>query len=140
MKTRLLIAVAILVGMIASSSAQREKVRPRDPDWTAPLRAADRTNPLADRQEVADGGRKLFHQRCSMCHGDDAEGTSWGPDLTTRAVQAQSDGELFWKITSGNTRTGMPTFSFLPELQRWQLVLYLRGHASGSGATSAPSR
>ena len=41
-------------------------------------------------------------------------------------VQVQTDGALFWKISSGNTRAGMPTFSFLPEPQRWQLVLYLR--------------
>jgi hypothetical protein len=33
---------------------------------------------------------------------------------------------LFWKITNGNTDRGMPSFSKLPELQRWQLVLYLR--------------
>jgi hypothetical protein len=41
-------------------------------------------------------------------------------------VQAQSDGALFWKISSGNTHSGMPAFSFLPEPQRWQLVLRLR--------------
>jgi hypothetical protein len=40
-------------------------------------------------------------------------------------VQEQSDGVLFWKITTGNTRRGMPTFSFLPESQRWQLVLHI---------------
>jgi hypothetical protein len=41
-------------------------------------------------------------------------------------VQQQSDGVLFWKITNGNTRRGMPSFSKLPELQRWQIVLYIR--------------
>ena len=45
----------------------------------------------------------------------------------TGDVQAQTDGALFWKIASGNTRRGMPTFSYLPEPQRWQLVLALRG-------------
>jgi hypothetical protein len=45
-------------------------------------------------------------------------------------VQEQNDGALFWKITSGNTRTGMPTFSFLSELQRWQVVTYLRSEAN----------
>jgi len=47
-------------------------------------------------------------------------------DLQLPAVQQQSDGALFWKITNGNTDRGMPSFSRLPELQRWQLVLYLR--------------
>lgn len=30
------------------------------------------------------------------------------------------------KITSGNTHGGMPSFSFLPKAQRWQLVMHLR--------------
>jgi len=33
---------------------------------------------------------------------------------------------LFWKMTNGNPDRGMPSFSKLPELQRWQIVLYLR--------------
>jgi len=47
-------------------------------------------------------------------------------DLQLTKVQEQSDGALFWKITNGNPDRGMPSFSRLPELQRWQLVLYLR--------------
>ena len=49
------------------------------------------------------------------------------------AVQAQTDGALFWKLGSGNARAGMPTFSFLPEPQRWQLVLHMRNRATSSG-------
>ena len=67
--------------------------------------------------------------RCTMCHGDDGRGTARAPDLTGRDVQDQTDGELFWKISTGNAHAGMPTFSFLPALQRWQLVLYLRKRA-----------
>lgn len=94
--------------------------------WTAPASAGALQNPLANRPETLPGGRKVFEQRCSACHGSDGTGTSRGPNLTIRAVQEQSDGALFWKITTGNTRTAMPSFSFLPPLQRWQLVLYLR--------------
>jgi hypothetical protein len=47
-------------------------------------------------------------------------------DLQLAIVQQQSDGTLFWKITNGNARHGMPSFSKLPELERWQLVLYIR--------------
>ena len=39
------------------------------------------------------------------------------------------DGTLFWKVSSGNARQGMPPFSYLPEAQRWQLVLWLRTQA-----------
>ena len=61
-----------------------------------------------------------------MCHGDTGRGTADAPDLGADDVQKQTDGALFWKISSGNTHAGMPSFSFLPAGQRWQLVLHLR--------------
>jgi hypothetical protein len=47
-------------------------------------------------------------------------------DLHLPVVQQQTDGVLFWKITNGNPDRGMPSFSRLPDLQRWQLILHLR--------------
>ena len=129
MRHVLTLAGVILVTTIAATAAQPARVRERNADWTAPTAADARKNPLADTSELEAGGNKVFHQRCSTCHSDDARGTTRGPDLTGADVQAQSDGALFWKITSGNTRAGMPTFSFLPEAQRWQLVMHVRRHA-----------
>lgn len=129
MRSAGLIAATALFAGVVSLAAQNEKNSQADREWFAPPSADAKTNPLAKSSEAVAGGRKLFHQRCGTCHGDDARGTSRAPDLTAADVQAQSDGALFWKITSGNTRTGMPTFSFLPELQRWQLVLHIRAHA-----------
>ncbi len=120
---RSLIVVAIGACLGVARAAQ---VPERDGTWTTPPDAARRANPLANRVEAAAGGRKLFEQRCATCHGHEGRGTDKGPDLTADDVQAQSDGALFWKITQGNTRGGMPTFSFLPEGQRWQIVLHLR--------------
>jgi mono/diheme cytochrome c family protein len=114
-KLCILLATALLSGATA-----------RDTDWIAPAGAADRVNPLAARPELAAGGKKVFNQRCAECHGADARGSDRAPDLTAADVQAQSDGALFWKMSSGNTRAGMPSFSFLPEQQRWQLLLFLR--------------
>jgi len=121
----------VTLTMVVGISMLSQTVRERDAEWTVPARQASKTNPLAGRTGVEAGGNKLFHERCSACHGEDARGTDRGPSLTTRKVQSQSDGSLFWKISSGNTRTGMPTFSFLPELQRWQLVVHLRAQARG---------
>ena len=94
--------------------------------WVAPAEQASKPNPLASRPHTAAGGAKVFRQRCTTCHGDDGRGTTKAPDLTGPDVQQQSDGALFWKISSGNTHAGMPAFSFLPDLQRWQLVLHVR--------------
>jgi mono/diheme cytochrome c family protein len=45
-------------------------------------------------------------------------------DWTSRRVQDESDGELFWKITTG--RGPMPAWRHLPEADRWALVRYIR--------------
>ena len=129
--------VAIILG--TSLAVVVAQVRDRDPTWVAPLDARAKLNPLLDRPDAARGGGKLFQQRCTTCHGDDGRGSAKAPDLTGRDVQAQTDGELFWKISTGNTHAGMPTFSFLPALQRWQLVLLLRKRASRDASSSGDS-
>jgi mono/diheme cytochrome c family protein len=119
------VVVCGLVGVVTTA-----QVRERDPEWVAPAKSAVKVNPLAGRPEALAGGRKLFAERCGTCHGEDGHGTTKGPNLSDTDVQAQTDGALFWKISSGNSRRGMPTFSFLPEPQRWQLVGFLRALAS----------
>ena len=126
MRTILVLGTGIWLTTMAAAAAPSRQARPRDPDWVAPAAQAAKMNPLADRPDLSAGGSKLFHQRCSVCHGEDARGTSRGPNLTPASAQQRSDGELFWKISSGNTRTGMPAFSFLPPEQRWQIVMHLR--------------
>lgn len=120
--------LAILVtfmGAVVDGLHERE----RDAEWIAPADAAGKVNPLAGRSDVVPGGQKVYQQRCASCHGDDGGGSPKAPNLLQGAVQTQQDGELYWKISSGNTRQGMPSFSFLPELQRWQLVETLRAKA-----------
>ena len=44
--------------------------------------------------------------------------------LQDKAVQAQTDGELFWKISEG--REAMPGWKSISEKERWSLVHYVR--------------
>jgi mono/diheme cytochrome c family protein len=99
-----------------------------DPDWRAPEEAASKPNPLAKRPAAAAGGKKLFLRNCAECHGEDGNGMikKHSADLQLAVVQEQKDGVLYWKITNGNPDRGMPSFSKLPNLERWQLVLFLR--------------
>lgn len=108
----------------------------QDPSWQAPASAVARANPLARHPEAAAGGQKLFHRNCVECHGEDGSGLvkKHAADLQLPIVQQQGDGALFWKITNGNPDRGMPSFSNLPELQRWQLVLYLRSLTASKDA------
>ena len=118
----LLMVCAANPGPLSGQASTRE----RNASWVAPAGADRRPNPLASRPEAADGGAKTYSQRCTSCHGERGEGSSKAPTLTTADVQQQTDGALFWKISSGNAHAGMPAFSMLPEPQRWQLVLHLR--------------
>jgi len=126
---------ALLLSSVLLTARQAGSPREYDARWAAPPTEDARMNPLSNERDAAEGGKKIFGQRCSTCHGENAEGTSNAPSLTRAAVRRQSDGALFWKISSGNTRTAMPTFSFLPPLQRWQLVLFIRAQAHNSRAT-----
>ena len=92
----------------------------------APEKARQRKNPFeGDPQAVAAGG-KLFQQHCVECHGEKAGGTKKGPSLLHEEVRQATPGALFWILTNGVVRRGMPVWSKLPEQQRWQIVTFLQ--------------
>ena len=92
----------------------------------APKKAAARRNPLERDSDAVAVGRKLFEQHCAECHGEDAEGGRKAPSLRAEEVRQAPPGTLFWILTNGVVRRGMPVWSKLPEPQRWQLVSYLK--------------
>jgi len=92
----------------------------------APEKARNRANPLENDPEAVAAGRLLFEDHCAECHGDNAEGGKRGPSLRAPEVQNSTPGTIFWLLTNGVVRRGMPVWSRLPEPQRWQLVRYLK--------------
>ena len=126
---RRLILILTVLAALSTAPAQNTSYQ-QDPGWKPPADAASRPNPLHDRPDTAAGGQKLYRRHCAECHGPTGEGLEKAADFHLPAVQQQTDGTLFWKITNGNPDRGMPSFSRLPELQRWQIVLYLRQLAS----------
>ena len=98
----------------------------------APKKAAARPNPLATDPEAQAAGAKLFAQHCAGCHGETAEGGKKGPSLRASAVQQATPGAIFWVLTNGVVRRGMPVWSKLPDAQRWQLVSYIKSLGTGS--------
>jgi mono/diheme cytochrome c family protein len=123
----MLFQIAALFFLAAQLFGQNPEYQP-DSKWRAPAEVGSRHNPLSTKPEAAAGGGKLFARNCASCHGHDGTGMEekHSADLRLPVVQDQSDGTLFWKITNGNAGRGMPSFSKLPELQRWQIVLYIR--------------
>jgi mono/diheme cytochrome c family protein len=92
----------------------------------APEKARQRKNPFeGDPQALAAGG-KLFQQHCAECHGEKAGGARKGPSLLHEEVKQATPGTLFWILSNGVVRRGMPVWSKLPEQQRWQIVTFLQ--------------
>ena len=127
MTWRTAVEVAFTLALTSGCMAQNSAYQP-DPGWHAPQQAIAKANPLKQNPQAVSGGKKLFLRNCAECHNEDGSGIlkKHAADLRLLVVQGQSDGSLFWKITNGNPDRGMPPFSKLPELQRWQLILFLR--------------
>ena len=130
---------AIAIAMAQSSDSSKAKF---DKSVYAelskvPPKAAVRHNPLESDPESVAAGAKLFEQHCAECHGANADGGKKGPSLRAEEVQQATPGTLFWLLTNGVVRKGMPVWSRLPEPQRWQLVSYVK---SLGGATKAPNQ
>lgn len=108
----------------------------------APEKAHARRNPLEGNPYASAAGRKLFETHCAECHGNTAEGTGKGPSLRVVEVQQATPGTLFWVLTNGVVRRGMPVWSKLPEPQRWQIVTYLKslGASANAGAGNQSHR
>ncbi len=106
----------------------------------APEKARAKRNPLEKDPDAIPAGRILFEQRCAECHGDTAEGGKKGPTLRAAEVQNAEPGAIFWILTNGVVRKGMPVWSKLPEPQRWQLVSYIKSLGTAPLKTeTAPS-
>jgi mono/diheme cytochrome c family protein len=92
----------------------------------APAKARERKNPFAGNPQAVAAGGKLFEQHCAECHGIKAGGTRKGPSLLQEEVHQATPGALFWILSNGVVRRGMPVWSKLPEPQRWQIVTFLQ--------------
>jgi cytochrome c5 len=126
--TTLVVQATMLVILLCRHALGQNPSYEPDYKWHAPAKAAMRPNPLARSPEFSAGGKKIFLRECAECHQHDGSGLveKHSADLRSPVVQSLSDGALFWKVTDGNPRRAMPSFSRLPEKQRWQLVLFLR--------------
>jgi mono/diheme cytochrome c family protein len=92
----------------------------------APEKARARKNPFEGDPQAVKAGGKLFEEHCAECHGEKAGGTRHGVSLLREQVQSATPGTLFWVLTNGVVRRGMPVWSKLPEPERWQIVTFLQ--------------
>lgn len=92
-----------------------------------PARDHERVNPLAANAQAIAAGHGLYMDHCAQCHKADARGDGRKkPSLRSETVRGASDGDLEWFLRQGDLRHGMPSWSSLPQEQRWEVIAYLR--------------
>ena len=135
----LFLAVDLAASQAANSSPVRKDVYAELAK--SPRKAAARHNPFEQDPDAVMAGGKLYGLHCAECHGDLADGGKKAPSLRAPEVQEATSGTLFWLLTNGVVRRGMPVWSKLPEPQRWQLVSYIKSLAPAHkpDSTSEPS-
>ncbi len=136
---------ALLVYQTAASVAAPIVIIP-----VAPPAARLTRSPIRPDAANLAAGQQIYSQNCAVCHG--TAGLGDGPaaanlnpkpfDLTVHA-RAHTEGELFWWVSKGISGTAMVSWeAALGDLQRWQVVAYIRtlGLPSAPQSNSAPSQ
>lgn len=122
-----------------SATKQKPSVESAYTEMTkVPEKAWARRNPLEKDPDAIAAGRILFDLRCAECHGDNGEGGKKGPSLRAYEIQDAEPGAIFWILTNGVVRKGMPVWSKLPEAQRWQLISFIKSLGPVPAKTETP--
>ena len=101
--------------------------------WVAPKDADNIKNTIAGNAGYMADAKSLYIANCAPCHGDKGRGD--GPaaaglnprpaDHSSTAVQSESDGALYWKLSEG--RAPMPGYKkIFTDQQRWELINFIR--------------
>ncbi|MGB8321977.1 MAG: PQQ-dependent sugar dehydrogenase [Candidatus Acidiferrum sp.] len=105
----------------------------------APTSSAQMKNPFAGQADAVAAGAKPYATNCASCHGPTGQGTGNVPSLVDGPTLTVPDGEVFWFITTGSVKNGMPPWSTLPEEQRWQIVSFVKSLKNSANAGAAPA-
>jgi len=124
--------VIILFGWLSMSFVNYQDAKKKK--WDVPEASKKTKNPVKSDSESLANGKTLYSLHCKSCHGNLGKGdgtkakkldTPCG-DFTTKEFQAQTDGEIFYKVNAG--RDDMPTFKKKisdPE-DVWSVINYVR--------------
>ena len=135
MKNKLVITVSSLfLGILIFGMTTGFKPSQAKKPWPVPDKNAKMVNPVKTDAAAIAEGKALWTKHCASCHGKIGHGdgtkaaqlkTEPG-NFSSPAVQKQSDGTLFFKISEG--REDMPSFKKkIPDADEiWNLVNYMR--------------
>jgi mono/diheme cytochrome c family protein len=114
----LLVALCAVLACATTSASHWRNIPPKD---------HARTNPFSGQPEAVAAGALVYRGHCQQCHQANARGDGHKrPSLRSEGIRSLSDGDLEWFLRQGDLHHGMPSWSSLPQAQRWQLVTFLR--------------
>ncbi|HPS63536.1 MAG TPA: cytochrome c [Bacteroidales bacterium] len=121
MPVKKLLPAAILIVLFMRLSAQT---------WVVPDDQKAVTAPFKFTPEMQKQGEQTYLKNCQSCHGLPGK-DNWARltpppgDLAASKAQSQTDGEIFFRITTG--KAPMPEFrNIIPEEERWHVIAFLR--------------
>jgi len=133
LQSRFHLSVAVLFAVLIASALVALSEEQSKQKWSAPAAEAKKKNPVAATESSLAAGQKIYSKTCAKCHGKTGDGD--GPavielnihpaKLSDPKLATESDGSLFWKVTTG--KKPMPAYGKrLSETDRWNLVNYIR--------------
>lgn len=101
--------------------------------WEAPAEYASMKYPFQVTPETVKKGQYLYKNRCEICHGAEGKGNGFfnkpeykqSTNLVSKVVQANTDGELFYKVSMNRDRHPSSRMIYSDE-ERWMIVAFLR--------------
>lgn len=127
-KNQIILLTALIIGTLTSATLIEQ-----DTGWKAPAEAKELINPKPGDKKSIKAGATLYKTYCVACHGKSGKGDGPGSkalnpkpaDHTSKRVQSQVDGEIYWKIFEG--KGGMIAWGkMIKEENIWDLVNYVR--------------
>jgi mono/diheme cytochrome c family protein len=98
--------------------------------WVVPDDQKAVTAPFRFTPDMQKQGEQVYLKNCQSCHGLPGK-DNWARltpppgDLAKDKAQKQTDGEIFYRITTG--KAPMPEFrNIIPEDDRWHVIAFLR--------------
>ena len=131
MKSKMaIVSMAIVIFIVAASFTISQTPKP----WPVPDKESKMANPVKSDATSLATGKELWAKHCQSCHGKTGKGDGTKAatldthpgDFTQAAVQAETDGDLYYKISAG--RKDMPSFKkkIPDENDIWSVVNYVR--------------
>ncbi|MGZ8377334.1 MAG: c-type cytochrome, partial [Gemmatirosa sp.] len=109
------------------------------------------TNPTPVSAASLANGRKYYQINCAVCHGDQGQGNGpavqygmAGISIVMDMTKNRPDGYIYGIIRNG--RGAMPTYNRIEEMDRWDVVNYVRAlqgrvpNTAGVGPTGYPGQ